>query len=271
MYEHGIEPAHRQQDAAQALVYTLEEWVVPNPAGESPHGFAFMELKDLHAWVKLLVKALPQTEGGFNLHPQLMKLGEELGTRLHQIEALDGHAALCADEWLRLVHPVRQAYDEARRAGTLPSTCRSETCRVWSLLHTLTIARLARAGNGTDTLSNEIIFDTITAFLRRYFTCRYCLKHFLKHTGLKSYGLEAARAGGPQDLAVWWWRYHSAVSQRVLPGKCQVDRRWPPEDLCGTCWQNVTSAMVPEVEERLADRTAIAQELIRRYWPQHAG
>merc|ERR1712151_774515 len=104
MYEHSVKPVQRQQDAAQALTYTLEEWVVPNPAGDSPHAFAYMELKDLYAWVKLLVERYPnEAEGGVKLQQQLAQLSQQLDTRLHDIEAADGQGAICADEWLRLV------------------------------------------------------------------------------------------------------------------------------------------------------------------------
>ena len=97
--DHFAKPSHRLQDAAQAIVYTLEEWVKPHPAGESPHGFALGELREIHAWVALLADAFPgKEEGGPDLHQELLELRDKLQARVQLVQGAAGHGALCVDE-----------------------------------------------------------------------------------------------------------------------------------------------------------------------------
>jgi len=184
--EHVAEPGQRLQDAAQAIVYTLEEWVMPHPASESPHGFSFIELVDLHAWVSLLVDKFPgKDEGGPDLRPQLLELQQNLNTTLQNIQNANGQGALCISSWRNFVRPLRAAFDGIRANKTLLTPCRTETCRVWSLLHILSVANLARTGrasaaSSSQPVQNGQIFDAIIQFLRRYFTCSTCRQHFLE-------------------------------------------------------------------------------------------
>eukprot|EP00928_Gymnodinium_smaydae_P038192 TRINITY_DN26389_c0_g4_i1.p1 TRINITY_DN26389_c0_g4~~TRINITY_DN26389_c0_g4_i1.p1 ORF type:complete len:895 (-),score=216.50 TRINITY_DN26389_c0_g4_i1:67-2751(-) len=271
-WEHAATAAHRNQDAAQALVYTLEEWVAPNPAGQSPHAFAYAELRDLRDWVAFLRQAFPTVEeGGLDLHAPLAELEAKLAERLQEIEAADGRGALCIEEWKRLVWPVRRAFDKARAGKTLLSLCRTETCRVWALLHTLSVCSFARS-NGTAEVtksSNGRSFDLMSGFLRRYFTCRTCRAHFLEQWEAGSYDLAAARVGSPKDLALWWWRLHVAVSTRVAAeGKCKADRRWPAADVCPDCWPSSSSkGKAKKADFTVADEALVAQTLVRQYWP----
>lgn len=277
-FEHRATAAHRLQDAAQAVVYTLEEWVVPSAAGPSPHGFAYKELLELQGWVSLLAASLPSaSEGGPpELGAALGALRRELAKRLRNIEAADGRAALCLGEWRGLVAPVRGALEAAEGRAALPSLCRTETCRMWTLLHLLSIAPLARVElaeargadvGGDSDAGNGAAFDAMIAFLRRYFTCNSCRKHLLQQVDAGMYNLAAARVGGPRELALWWWRLHTAVSASVAKeGKCKADRRWPAADVCTTCWGGSV-----EPEGKVAnepDEAAIASELVRQYWPR---
>eukprot|EP00927_Polykrikos_kofoidii_P082034 TRINITY_DN8038_c0_g1_i1.p1 TRINITY_DN8038_c0_g1~~TRINITY_DN8038_c0_g1_i1.p1 ORF type:complete len:876 (+),score=168.19 TRINITY_DN8038_c0_g1_i1:30-2630(+) len=280
-FEHAVTSAHRLQDAAQSLVYILEEWVVPNPAGAAPHAFAFTELTELRAWVALVAENFPtKAESELELHPLVVTLRERLDAKLAEIDASDGEASLCTDEWQRLVAPIRRALDAARASRWLPTSCRSETCRLWALLHVLTVAPLARMGQRQQQqqqqpvlagLVGEAAFDAITPFLRRYFTCRSCRAHFVEAVEAGSHGLvDAKTAAGRGDaaraLALWWWRLHSAVSVRLArDGKCKADRRWPPADICIDCWNSSSDAAADPDEE------VLAQELIRQYWPSPSG
>lgn len=302
IYEHGSTPAHRIQDAAEALVYVLEQWVKPNTAGESPHAFAYGELQDLHSWVQLLASNFPGNAEGFHveLGPELHDLRRQLVAKIEEVETARGSQALCEEEWRQLVKPLRKAFDAARIAGGQtkgpqgegedapqeirwrPSLCRTETCRVWMLLHVISVAPLARLADGeaqtcsSTTCStesgNENAFDAMIAVLRRYFTCRTCRSHFLQAVEAGSFGLEAARAGGFKDLALWWWRMHSDASTRIArEGKCKSDRRWPSADVCDSCW-NATSVAQFSGKAALAAATefedAVATELVRQYWPR---
>jgi len=301
IYEHAATSTHRLWDAAQALVYTLEEWVVPNPAGPSPHAFTFLELKDVHAWVSLLADNFPSEAAGegvaaaavegegeeaaapalLNLLKPLTELAARLQAKVDETKAASGKAALCEDEWQSFLYPLRREYDAQRKLRTLQTTCKSTTCRLWALLHIVSVAPLARGSDATGQnnnnftassptttgRANEAAFDAMTAFLRRYFTCTYCVRHFLNAVEKRHYGLDDARAGGPHDLAIWWWRYHGAVSARVLPGKCKVDRRWPPSDLCGSCWKEAPPDTKKPTVKEVADEAEVARELVARFWP----
>jgi len=278
-FEHRATAAHRIQDAAQAVVYTLEEWVVPSIAGPSPHGFAYKELLELQGWVSLLAASLPSaSEGGPpELGAALGALRRELAKRLRNIEAADGRGALCLGEWRGLVAPVRGALEAAVGRAALPSLCRTETCRIWTLLHLLSIAPLARLGRaeeaggeevgGNSDAGNGAAFDAMIAFLRRYFTCNSCRKHFLQQVDAGMYNLAGARVGGPRELALWWWRLHTAVSASVAKeGKCKADRRWPAADVCTFCWGSRVGPGGKVAHEH--DEAAIASELVRQYWPR---
>merc|ERR1719346_629331 len=108
MLEHISTPAHRLQDAAQAIVYTAGEWITPKTAGESPNGFTYAELTDLHAWVALLAHEFPSaSEGGPALQPELVELKDRLATEIRQIEEAEGQGALCHDRWLDMLKPLR--------------------------------------------------------------------------------------------------------------------------------------------------------------------
>lgn len=269
LFEHSVKPAQRLQDALQAVVYTLAEWAVPNPASESPNGFTYAELSDLHSWVALLAEALPTAvEHSLSLQAPLEALSETLAVRLKEVEMQDGNATVCIEEWRRWVAPVRAAFEAARAGHTRVSTCRTETCRLWSLLHILSVAPLARAEEGDATARTDVVnagvFDAMTAFLRRYFTCRTCRTHFLEQVMANAFGLSMARSGGPGDLALWWYSLHIAVSIRVAKeGRCKADRRWPPADICGACWGAADS----KKDDAAADEAAVLSELVRQYWP----
>jgi len=288
--EHAASPKHRLQDASQAAVYTLEEWVIPNPTGETPHAFAFYEVTELHAWVSLLANGLPSSAegGGQHLVPALAKLKGQLMEHVTAVEAANGRRALCLSEWKAWMKSVRHALEEDLAEKILPTLCRTETCRIWTLLHILSVSGLAR-GNATVTAAsrfvhsssgkeravnaNAQVIDAIIAFLRRYFTCQSCRGHFLEQVAAGAYGLEVARSGGPVELVLWWWHLHSDVSARVAKeGKCKADRRWPPADLCGACWQesaneNSVGGGTDPVSSWKPDEAAVSREMARLYWP----
>merc|ERR1719387_1712276 len=297
----------------------LEDWVVA-----PEHFFAYRELLDLAAWTRVVARNFPDA----HILPSIAALDSAVRGRVAALESNDGREALCMEEWRSLIKPVRAAFDARRKEVPLPSTCRTQTCRVWALLHIISVGPLARAGfeaadgaeverqllraaekvdaatdanarasgltvmqqivdregkrahdeatigrlnnmaewlrgEGTQPTAaedgNAFVFDALTAFLRRYFTCRNCRSHFLAQVEAGEYELAAARAADapPRLLALWWWRLHSAVSARVAAeGSCVADRRWPSEDVCGACYEGNQSS-----------EAVVESELLNRYWP----
>lgn len=260
-----ITPLHRFHDAAQALVYALEDWIKPDVTRDSPNGFTLLQLQDVHAFISLVAATFPIV-GGFDLVSPLGFLRDSIQQRVQDIRAEQGKGIMCAEEWHRLVKNVSAAFIAAGEVDSGPlamRACKTDTCRLWILLHIITVSDFAQNRTVASSGGNQAAFDAITVFLRRYFTCQTCRLHFLDTIGKGSHGLEAARSGGPRELALWWWRFHVEVSQRVaMEGGCTGDRQWPPIDLCEVCWRNKDSMVI--------DENAIVEELVAHYWPQEA-
>mmetsp|Transcript_103157 Transcript_103157/g.189374 ORF Transcript_103157/g.189374 Transcript_103157/m.189374 type:complete len:796 (+) Transcript_103157:53-2440(+) len=261
--EFGFKAVHRFHEAAQAIVYMLDEWVVPDVSSRSPNGFTLAQLNDIHAWISLLVATFPSV-GNFSLAAPLRSLKDTVAQRVQDVRAAKGKMTMCAEEWRELMTPIREHFMTSRENQTLKPACFTETCRVWTLLHIITISDFARKRTTTSVGENKIVFATITEFLRRFFTCATCRRHFLDAITLGSVNLAQAMSGGPRELALWWWRMHNDVSQRVKhEGRCRGDRQWPPIDLCQVCWQDTSG-------QKVIDEDAIAKELVTQYWPEDA-
>jgi len=247
-------------------------------AGDSPHAFAFAELTSIHAWVSLLADAFPgKEEGGPDIHLELVELRSRLNTTVHRIQEAKGQGALCVDEWRQFLVPLREAFDRIRTTQMLPSLCRTDTCRVWSLLHTLSIAGVARArhadvSNLPPTIQNDQGFDVMKSFLERYFTCSYCRAHFLESFKAGFGALTKARlerhrilqSGGGGSTMLWLFAWHKKESARWIDaGRRQMSER---------CWSNTSYAVgQKEVDQtKAAYEGSIAAELVRHYWPAEA-
>lgn len=190
---------------------------------------------------------------------------EELASNAAEVAAKEaGSAALCASDYKTAVQAVQSAWRRVvQQYGRKPSPCQTDTCRMWTLLHIMSLRPMFAEPRGAGSHSNGHtmgLLPAIRAFLGRFFGCRTCRDHFLKSYIAEEHGvLEAAlRQDG---AALYFWRLHSAVSERVASeGGCRADRRWPPGDLCPSCWP-------PGEGPSLVNETAVVAHLSEHFWP----
>jgi len=228
---------HAVEDGLEMLVHTLDEWVYPGP------GFAAEDLKGLQAWLEVLDANFPFPEAA--LGSQLSAVARLVRNASITVEQTQGNHALCAPEWKAEIKELKEAYlQRLARGGRPRGTCITDTCRMWALLHVLSLAPAAGpAGSPAPTAAAAVgggaLLDAVHGFLGRYFSCRVCQTHFLRQWDSGAYGLAEAKANTTHGPALYLWRLHNAVSTRVAAESgCVGDRRWPPEDECPECWQD---------------------------------
>merc|ERR1719277_1438488 len=96
--------------------------------------------------------------------------------------------------------------------GTEPpkgeAACTTETCRVWTLFHVLSLApnRLEGALDPAETS------DGIKLFISEFFRCDHCRKHALEQYAVGAYGQEKLLERHADGAGIYWWRFHNAVS-----------------------------------------------------------
>ena len=126
---------------------------------------------------------------------------------------------------------------------------RGYTCGVWMLLHALAV-RAPTSG-----ISNERFIEAIEGWVREFFPCAECRKHFLSliedpETGFKAY---VDRADG---ASMWLWKAHNLVNERLALEDAQEETasaqvrtgnvlakgdpahpkiQFPPKSLCPSC------------------------------------
>jgi len=232
----------RWADALLMVRQTLQEWIVPLGDDGNVEAFSYVQVRAAEAWAGILSANLPSILG---LRQPLAELRRALRVRLRGAQAAEG-GGLCAEEWKNLTAPVLQEISEVgqRNFSSTPTACASETCRMWSLLHTLAAegyrrspgSAAAKAGEPLAASPAELM-ASVSSFIEEFFKCLYCRRHFLEQFGAGSYGLPLARRDAGEAV-LWFWRLHNAVSVRITAEhSCHdADRRWPPLSLCPKCW-----------------------------------
>lgn len=214
-------PSKRLADAGFMLGYTLRNWITPRPRrGKDLSAFDQDDLANMVLWLKGLSANFPVAQ-------------KEVKELLARAEAAKSSGKdLCVGDWLRSVADVEAVVGTSPPTG--PGHCTTDTCRVWTLFHYMSLAE--HQGFPGAASAQEAV-SSITAFITNYFRCDHCRKHALEQLGAAAYGKEQLIQKGADGLPIYFWRFHNAVSVRIAAeGSCPGDRRWPPPDLCPTCW-----------------------------------
>ena len=132
--EHNFTTRQRWTDALLMLRHVLQEWIAPIGDDGNADAFSHQQLLVMEPWIELLARNIP---AAFGLAETLQALHGALLQRVRASQTEAG-SSLCADEWKSLTTPVlTQIAQVGQRDFAVPSACASDTCRMWSLLHTL--------------------------------------------------------------------------------------------------------------------------------------
>ena len=116
------------------LRHVLQEWIAPLGDDGNADAFSHGQMLIMESWVELLARNLPDA---FGLAEPLQELQGALLQRVRASQTPQG-SSLCADEWKLLAAPLLTRKAEVgQRDFVVASACASDTCRMWSLLHTL--------------------------------------------------------------------------------------------------------------------------------------
>ncbi|CAE7529022.1 qsox2 [Symbiodinium sp. CCMP2592] len=244
--ERNFTTRQRWTDAMLMLRHVLQEWIAPLGDDGNADAFSHWQLLIMESWVELLARNLPDA---FGLAEPLQELQGALLQRVRASQTPEG-SSLCADEWKLLTAPVLTRIAEVgQRDFVVASACASDTCRMWSLLHTLASEGFRREQAELSSKnelilspsSPDVMMQTVHDFLEQFFKCHYCRRHFLKNFEAGSFGRDLAKTSR-QQVVLYFWRFHNAVSVRVTAwhGCNTTDRRWPPSSVCSRCWEQST-------------------------------
>lgn len=261
----------RLKDARFMLLYTLRHWISPAALHAKPRAFTTNDLVPLSLWLHVVALNFPDMDLAAKLR--------SLAAFVSEAAEIPGHA-VCVDDWSHRLDALGlPTTGEIAAAVPTDTTCKTETCRLWALIHILTLASQV---HWPGMASHGKTWIGIHAFLEHYFRCDVCRKHFLSQVKVAAYGMKDVESG-KVSLAVYFWRFHNAVSTRIAAEKKCIqpvlDRRWPQSESCPQCWTDragqwkvidEAAAMLGQdspLPMHLPNETAVTQHLVRAYWP----
>jgi thiol oxidase len=157
------------------------------------------------------LKALAKFVGTLgNFFPGDDQLRRDL-TKLSKVLS-DGRETVTSDEWLKLVEPIFENVQDLKFVSCVGSQpkYRGYPCSLWTLFHAMTV----EAVNVGDGAKYRDVVDGVHGFVKHFFSCRYCSKHFDE--------MYKETAGDVVDLksgVVWLWSAHNKVR------KCELEFR----------------------------------------------
>jgi thiol-disulfide isomerase/thioredoxin len=217
-------------DASLSLRYGLEKGVFLGKFSLSAS-----EQKALFDWLDLLRRAFPTQAGRWQL--------DWLYKRVQALTAND--AALTSKGFDTVLEgwAFARRFDESyewRYCGKyeVSSVSRQEagmgyTCGMWLLFHIITVS----AGRTPHLYKEVDVSSAIHGFIQNFFSCNECRDNFLKHNPLP---FQASKSSDPFALALWLWREHNFVSNRLnhedaSSGIVHKRELFPHMAACPTC------------------------------------
>jgi thiol oxidase len=105
--------------------------------------------------------------------------------------------------------------------------CTTYTCGVWTLFHTLSVSEV----QAETALKPSEIMAAIRLFVKYFFSCEECQKHFMMANPESLLDrLAESDAEGPRAVAIWIWKMHNKVN-KVLKYS-----QWPTLESCPKCY-----------------------------------
>ncbi|UJR33827.1 hypothetical protein I4U23_021251 [Adineta vaga] len=121
------------------------------------------------------------------------------------------------------------------------STKRGYTCGLWVLFHSLTVkqALLADDKKLTSNVKPTDVLVSIREFIRKFFLCEECVKHFTNMTANVENEVHSYK-----DSVLYLWRGHNTVNQRLRHEELSSDPSWPKvpfptKQECNSCVRQV--------------------------------
>jgi len=112
-------------------------------------------------------------------------------------------------------------------------------CGLWTLLHMMTLAPYSATA---PVVEKTMVTEGIHKYIYHFFECEDCRSHFLASWEDCSFGrCEISETKETnKDLALWMWRLHNDVNQRVAERKGVPTKEigrvlWPSQKACNTC------------------------------------
>lgn len=126
--------------------------------------------------------------------------------------------------------PTKQEWMGCR--GSKPNF-RGYPCSLWTLFHTLTVEAYNRR-NKTSTYNPLEVLTAMEGYIKYYFGCEQCSKHFQEMASTLAQDVKEAANG-----VLWLWQAHNRVNTR-LHGESSEDPQhpkvqFPPGELCFSC------------------------------------
>ncbi|XP_054720800.1 sulfhydryl oxidase 1-like [Uloborus diversus] len=112
---------------------------------------------------------------------------------------------------------------------------RGYPCSLWTLFHTLTVQAFSAYEYSTHVKENEPdILQTIRKYVKYFFTCEDCSKHFQEMAANSEKVVK-----NPRDAVLWLWEAHNRVNKR-LAGDLTEDPshpkvQFPTPEMCPKC------------------------------------
>lgn len=98
--------------------------------------------------------------------------------------------------------------------------CRGFTCGAWLLFHVASVRMEDKPEAGRK------MMDAIVGYVRHFFPCEDCKKHFLDMARERRSDLVQTRT----EAILWLWSAHNSVNARLEKSL------WPPKELCRRCY-----------------------------------